>query len=57
MNVLWDKEKAKKLLRERNISFDEIADLLMKGQFSEILEHPRRPDQMISIIPYRVTLF
>ena len=53
MKVIWDKGKAKKLLRERNISLEEIAELLMNKQFLEILENPRHPNQMIFILSYK----
>jgi len=52
MKVIWDEEKAGKLKNDRNISLDEIADLLMNQQFIEILEHPQRSGQMIFIVPY-----
>ena len=52
MKVIWDEAKARKLQGNRNISLEEIDDLLMNQQFLEILEHPRRPDQMIFIVPY-----
>ena len=53
MRVIWDNDKAKKLLRERNISLEEIAELLMNKQFLEILENPRRPNQMMFIVSYK----
>jgi uncharacterized DUF497 family protein len=53
MRVIWDKAKARKLLNERNISLEEIAELLMNRQFYEILEHPQRPDQMIFVLSYK----
>ena len=52
MKVIWYEGKARKLQRDRNISLEEIADLLMNQQFLEILEHPQCPDQMIFIVPY-----
>ena len=53
MKVIWDNQKAEKLLRERNISVEAIADLLMKNEFLEILENPKHPDQMMFIVSYR----
>jgi uncharacterized DUF497 family protein len=52
MKVIWDIQKAEKLLRERNISVEAIADLLMKNEFLEILENPKHPDQMMFIVSY-----
>ncbi len=53
MKVIWDDQKAEKLLRERNISVEAIADLLMKNEFLEILENPKHPDQMMFIVSYK----
>ena len=53
MKVIWDSQKAEKLLRERNISIEAIADMLKRNEFLEILENPRHPDQMMFIISYK----
>jgi len=53
MKILWDNQKAEKLLRERDISMEAIADLLMRNEFLEILENPRHPDQMMFIVSYK----
>ena len=53
MKVIWDNQKAEKLLRERDISVEAIADMLMRNEFLEILENPRHPDQMMFIISYK----
>jgi uncharacterized DUF497 family protein len=45
--ILWDEKKQHKLRRERNISFDEIAALILKKDYLDILEHPARPNQQI----------
>lgn len=53
MKVVWDKDKEKQLFRERNISLEEIAELLMNKQYFEILENPRHPNQMIFTLSYK----
>ena len=53
MKVIWDNQKAEKLLRERDISVEAIADMLMRNEFLEILENPRHPYQMMFIISYK----
>jgi len=53
MKIIWDNQKAEKLLRERDISIEAIADMLMRNEFLEILENPRHPDQMMFIISYK----
>ena len=53
MKIIWDKDKEKKLLRERKISLSEIGDMLMSNQFIEILENPQHPNQLIFILSYK----
>ena len=48
--VYWDEEKNKKLIYERNISFDEIAEIILRDEYLDILENPKRNDQMIFIV-------
>lgn len=50
MNIIWDDEKNSKLKKEHHISFDEIALLILEQKYIEILQHPKRPGQMIFII-------
>ncbi len=52
MKIIWDQEKNKKLILERNLSFELFSDLILQKSYSAILENPSRPDQMIFIIPY-----
>lgn len=53
MKIIWDNQKAEKLPRERDISIEAIADLLMRNEFLEILENPKHPDQMMFIVSYK----
>ena len=53
MKIIWDNQKAEKLLRERDISIEAIADMLMRNEFLEILENPKHPDQMMFIVSYK----
>ena len=53
MKIIWDTQKAEKLLRERDISIEAIADMLMRNVFLEILENPKHPDQMMFIVSYK----
>ena len=48
--IIWDHEKNAKLQLERNISFEQIADLIMENKVLDILEHPRRKNQNIFVI-------
>ncbi len=51
MDIIWDEEKNDKLKKERGISFEEIAILMLQKRYVQILEHPKRPDQRIFLIP------
>jgi uncharacterized DUF497 family protein len=51
--IFWDDDKNSKLIAERNISFDEIAEIILKEEYLDILENPNRDDQMIFIIRVR----
>jgi uncharacterized DUF497 family protein len=48
--IIWDPAKNAKLQLERNISFEQIADLVMENKYLDILEHPRRKNQNIFVI-------
>ena len=39
-------------MRERGISFQEIADTILKGEYIDILENPNRLNQDIFILRY-----
>ncbi len=53
MNILWDSEKNKKLIAERGISFEQVADMIVAKEYAAILENPSRPAQYIFVIPIR----
>ncbi len=48
--IYWDNEKNNKLIVERNISFDEISEIILKEEYLDILENPSRKDQLLFII-------
>jgi uncharacterized DUF497 family protein len=48
--IKWNDDKNKWLMRERGISFQEIADTILRGKYIDILENPTRPNQDIFII-------
>ena len=53
MNIIWDDEKNAKLKKERNISFEEIAVLILEQKYIDIVKHPRRPEQNIFVLPIK----
>ncbi len=48
--IFWDDDKNNKLIAERNISFDEISEIILREEYLDILESPNREDQMIFIV-------
>ncbi len=48
--IYWDNEKNNKLIVERNISFDEISEIILREEYLDILENPSRKEQLIFII-------
>lgn len=51
MNIIWDDEKNEWLKRERNISFEEVAVMILQKKYVEIVKHPKRLGQQIFLIP------
>lgn len=50
--IVWDKSKNKKLIEERGISFEVVADLMLNKRYFDILENPSRDNQFIAILSY-----
>ena len=48
--ISWDEEKNKLLKLKRNISFEEIADIIIEERHLDILKHPTRENQKIFIV-------
>jgi uncharacterized DUF497 family protein len=48
--IYWDADKNNKLIAEREISFDEISEIIMREEYLDILQNPNRNDQMIFIV-------
>ena len=51
--ITWDAEKNEKLKRERGVSFEEIKQLLLAGNYIDSIKNPSRPNQMIFILVVR----
>jgi uncharacterized DUF497 family protein len=51
VNIIWDDEKNNKLKKERGISFEEIAALILQKKYIEIVKHQKRTDQRIFLLP------
>ena len=51
MSIIWDEKKNEKIKRTRNIGFDEVAVMILEKEYVAIVEHPKRPQQRIFLIP------
>ena len=51
MNIISDEEKSTRLKRERGISFEEVATLILEKKYVDIVLHPKRAGQRMFLIP------
>lgn len=50
MDIKWDKQKNEWLILNRNISFIEIAEIILDKKYIDILENPTRENQLYFIV-------
>ena len=48
--VRWSPQKDRVLRSTRGVSFQQIADAIVSGEYLDILENPSRPDQDIFVL-------
>jgi len=48
--IVWDENKNSKLKIERNISFEQISELILEEAFLDVLDHPRKRNQQIFVL-------
>lgn len=48
--IIWDDNKNQKLKIERKVSFEEIAEIILRKDYLDILDNPTRPNQQIFVI-------
>ena len=48
--IVWDDEKNQKLQIKRDISFDQISEIILRKEYFDILENPSRPNQQIFVV-------
>jgi len=53
MQILWDSEKDRKLIKERGLSLETFASLILEKKYLAILKNPSRTDQKIFVIPFQ----
>jgi uncharacterized DUF497 family protein len=51
VDIIWDEQKSGKLKKERGISLDEVAALILAKTYVDVVKHPKRPGQMMFVIP------
>ncbi len=52
MNIIWDENKNDWLILNRKISFEEISDKILNGEYLEILENPTKENQLYFIMNF-----
>ena len=50
--IIWDDNKNLKLQRERQMSFEEIAEIILRKDYLDILENHTRPGQLVFVISF-----
>jgi uncharacterized DUF497 family protein len=53
VNIIWDEEKNEKLIKERGLSFEQVATMILEKKYVAIVKHPKRPKQTIFLLPIR----
>ena len=48
--IVWDDEKNQKIQIERGISFDQIAEIILRKEYLDILDNPSRDNQQLFVI-------
>ena len=50
MNITWDEEKNDWLILNRGISFEEISEKILSGEYAQILDNPTRENQQYFLV-------
>ena len=48
--IIWDDDKNQKLQNERDDSFEEISEIILRKEYLDILENPSRSNQQIFVV-------
>jgi len=48
--IIWDDDKNQKLQNERDVSFEEISEIILRKEYLDILENPSRSNQQIFVV-------
>ena len=50
MEIVWDEEKNEWLQDARGVSFEQIVEKVLEGDYLDILENPSRPNQLYFVL-------
>jgi len=53
VEILWDKEKNKRLILGRSVSFEEISGKILSGEILDVLDNPGRKNQQYFVLYIR----
>jgi uncharacterized DUF497 family protein len=53
VEIVWDKKKNERLIIERGLSFDEVTDMILSEEYLDILENPKRTNQLVFVLSLR----
>jgi uncharacterized DUF497 family protein len=48
--IIWDELKNQRLIVERGVSFEEVAEILLNKKYIDIIENPAYPNQSYFIV-------
>ena len=48
--VIWNDEKNQRLQIERDISFNQISEIILRKEYLDILENPSRPGWQVFVV-------
>ena len=50
MDIIWDDRKNEKLLKDRGVSFELVAEMIMQKRYVAILKNPARKAQRVFLL-------
>jgi uncharacterized DUF497 family protein len=53
MEIIWDHRKNKKLIAERDVSFDDVSELILQKEYVAVPEYPAREGQYLFLVPVK----
>jgi uncharacterized DUF497 family protein len=50
VKIIWDEKKNDLLIKTRDVSFEEVVEIILQNEYLAILEHKRRRGQFLFIL-------